>query len=190
LAHPEGDGPVPGTKRRRGALRETVETVLVALILALLIRTFVVEPFWVNGVSMEPTLVNGERLLVNKFLFRFTGLRTGDIVVFKPPLSVNEDYIKRVIATGGETVAMKSGFVYVDGRKIPEPWEFAGGKSWLDTYDMPPEKVKPGYIFVLGDHRVASEDSRYFGQVPISSVDGQAWFVLWPFTRFGPLPSP
>lgn len=179
-----------GTKRRGGALRETVETVLIALVLALLIRTFVVEPFWVNGVSMEPTLVNGERLLVNKFLFHFAPLKTGDIIVFKPPLNTSEDYIKRVIATPGETVSMKNGVVYVNGRKLPEPWEFVGTTSWLDNYSMPPEKVAPGHIFVLGDHRVESEDSRYFGQVPISSVDGEAWFVLWPLNRFGPLPAP
>lgn len=181
---------MPGKRRSGGALRETLETVLIALILALVIRTFVIEPFWVRGYSMEPTLLNGERLLVNKFLYHIIPLKTGDIIVFHPPLPTAEDYIKRVIATAGETVSMKNGVVYVNGKAIPEPWESKDGKSWLDHFNMPPETVEPGHVFVLGDHRNASEDSRYFGQVPLSSVRGEAWFVLWPLNRFGPLPAP
>lgn len=178
-------------ERRPGkAVRETVVTAAVAVVVALLIRFFVVQPYYVNGHSMEPTLQNGERLLVNKFWFHFAGLTPGEIIIFQPPLPVNEDYVKRVIAMGGQTVSMTDGQVYVDGKPIPQPWEKKGGVSFLDHDSFPPEVVKPGTVFVLGDNRTVSQDSRFFGDVPISSVQGQAFFVLWPFHLFGPVPAP
>lgn len=177
-------------RRPTKVIRETIETVLVAVVLALLIRTFVVEPYWVRGHSMVPTLVNGERLLVNKFWFHISGVKAGEIIIFHPPLQVNEDYVKRVIALGGQSVSMTNGTVYVNGKPIPEPWEEKNGVSYLDHYSFPPEKVKAGTVFVLGDNRAQSQDSRFFGDVPVSSIRGQAFFVLWPFNLFGPTPNP
>lgn len=168
------------TKSRQRAWRETLETLVIALALALFIRYFVIEPFIVNGISMEPTLYNGERVLINKFWFHFVGLKDGEIIVFHPPLPTKADFIKRVIATPGQTVSMRDGYVYIDGKRQPEPYLYHDGRSYRDDWSMAPETIPPGKVFVLGDHRARSEDSRYFGLVPISSVQGVAFLVIWP----------
>jgi signal peptidase I len=162
------------------AWRETLETLAVALLLALIVRTFVVEPFIVNGISMEPTLFNGERLLIDKFWFHIAGLHDGEIIVFHPPLPTTADFVKRIIATPGQTVSMRNGYVYIDGRRQAEPYLQSGGQSYRDDWTMAPETIPPGKLFVLGDNRARSEDSRYFGLVPISSVQGVAFMVIWP----------
>lgn len=147
--------------------------------LALLIRQFVVESFVVQGSSMRPTLTNGERLLVNKFIYRLDPPKIGNIIVFLPPPAAHttKDFIKRVIALGGDTVSMQDGQVYVNGRLQPEPYL---PSSYRGVADFPPEVVPKGYVFVLGDNRNNSEDSRYFGFVPLQNIRGQAMFAWWP----------
>ncbi len=172
----------------RKALRDTLETVIVAVVLALVIRTFVVEPFVVDGYSMQNTLQNHERLLVNKLSMWFSPLHYGEIIVFQPPLAGQGDYVKRVVATGGQTVSMVNGQVYVNGKKMPQPFLDWHGVSTEDHWNMPPLKVPTGDIFVLGDHRAASEDSRFFGPVKVSAVQGVAFWVIWPLKSFGPVP--
>ena len=172
----------------RKALRDTLETVIVAVVLALVIRTFVVEPFVVDGFSMQNTLQNHERLLVNKLTMYFNPLHYGEIIVFQPPLAGQGDYVKRVIATGGQTVSMVNGQVYVNGKKMPQPFLHWHGVSTEDSWNMPPFKVPKGDIFVLGDHRAASEDSRFFGPVKVSAVQGVAFWVIWPLKDFGAIP--
>lgn len=166
------------------AVWETVQTVLIALLLALLIRQFVVESFVVQGHSMMPTLHSGERLLVNKFIYRLHGPRIGDIVVFLPPPAAHttKDYIKRVIATGGDTVSMRDGQVYIDGKLQPEPYL---PQSYRGVANFRAETVPKGDIFVLGDNRTNSEDSRYFGFVPLKNIRGMAMFAWWPLHDFG-----
>ncbi len=187
---PHQDGQPQQAGRRRSGWRETLITVVLALLAAFLLRTYVVAPYYVDGFSMEPTLHNQERLLVNELGFRLTGLKTGEIIVFHPPLPVSIDFIKRVIGVPGDTVSMVNGQVYINGRLLPEPWETVAGKSYLDHFNLPPTKVRPGYVFVLGDNRAHSDDSRFFGQVPISSVVGQAFFAVWPPSQFGWLAVP
>ncbi len=177
-------------RARRSGWRETLITIVVALIAAFLLRTYVIAPYYVSGFSMEPTLHNQERLLVNEIGFKLSGLQIGDIIVFHPPLPVSIDFIKRVIALPGDTVSMSNGQVYINGKLLPEPWETVGGKSYLDHFNLPPTKIKPGYIYVLGDNRAHSDDSRFFGPVPISSVVGQAVFAVWPPSQFGWVPVP
>lgn len=160
-----------------------METILVALLLAMLIRTFVLESFVVHGFSMEPTLRNGEHVLVNKLLFRVQPPADGEIVVLRPPiLGTNEFFIKRVVATGGQTVRMANGLVYVNGRLQPEPY-----LVFHDHANYPLRRVPRGYVFVLGDNRPDSYDSRIFGVVSDASLQGQAFFGFWPLSEIGVL---
>ncbi len=170
--------PVKRTPARR-SIMETVWTVVIALALALLIRQFVVESFVVQGVSMLPNLQNGEHLLVNKFIYDLHPPRIGNVIVFLPPPAAhtNQDFIKRVIAVPGDTVAVRHGQVYVNGRLQPHPYL---PSSYLGGPAFPQETVPPGYVFVLGDNRKVSDDSRYFGFVPIRNIRGQAEFAWWP----------
>ena len=137
-----------------------------------------VESFVVQGTSMEPTLVNSERLLVNKMLYRFTPPGHGDIVVFRYPRAPDRDYVKRVIALPGETIEIKMGRVYVDGALITEPYVVRmGGASF------PAMTVPENHVFVLGDNRANSDDSRSFGPVPYDLIKGRAFIVFWPLGR-------
>lgn len=158
-----------------------------AAVLALVLRGYVVEPFVVHGFSMLDSLHNQERVLVEKLQPRFAPLHYGEVVVFQPPLAVAGDYIKRVIALGGQTVAMRDGQVYVDGRKMPQPFLHHGALDTRDSYTMKTFRVPKGDIFVLGDHRDDSEDSRIFGPVKLSAVQGVAFWAIWPLSQFGPI---
>lgn len=184
---PEGGQMAPGRRAFSGrAIWETVRTVGIALLLALLIRQFVVESFVVKGHSMMPNLHSGERLLVNKFIYRLYPPRISEIIVFLPPPAAHttKDFIKRVIAVGGDTVAVRDGQVYVNGRVQPEPYlppRYLGGPGF------PQEVVPRGDVFVLGDNRKISEDSRDFGFVPIRNIRGQADFAWWPSQVIGPI---
>jgi len=177
-----------GPERGSGTsgLRDAVETILVAVILAFLVRTFVIESFVVQGISMMPTFINNEHVLVNKLAFVFGKPEPNEIIVFQPPLPyVHEDYIKRIVATAGETVQLKAGHLYVDGHRVPQPYI-----EYWDPTSFGPVKVPPGDVFVLGDNRPDSEDSRYFGPVPIKNIRGQVVFAFWPLRRFGPVGMP
>lgn len=164
--------------RRRGWWRDALHTVILAALLALAIRLLVVEPFRVDGPSMEPTLFTGERLLVDKISYRLHPPHRGDIVVFRNPRNVKEDYIKRVVALPGDRVEMRLGKLYVNDQPVPEPYVLRDG---ISTYG--PEVVPPGYCFVLGDNRANSRDSRFFGPVPLNLIKGRAWLIFWPPAR-------
>ncbi len=165
-------------KQKTGG-REFAETLIIALVLAFLIRTFVFESFQVQGYSMLPTLHNNDRVLVNKLAFDIGKPKTGEIVVFQSPVNPKQDWIKRVIATPGETVSIKNSVVYINGKKYPEP--FLKYRHVAKYY--PPVKVPPGHIFVLGDNRPISYDSRYFGMLSESRIRGQAFLIWWPLNR-------
>ncbi|MGB9866815.1 MAG: signal peptidase I [Bacillota bacterium] len=158
-------------------LREWVPVIVVAVILGLFLRTFVVERFVVDGPSMEPTLRNREEVLVNKFVYRFTAPKRNDVVVFRYPLNPNLDYIKRVVAVGGQTVEVRNGKLFVDGVAVEEPMV----RPW--TGNLNKVIVPQGYVFVMGDNRPVSEDSRVFGPIPESSIRGKAFLVWWPLSR-------
>ena len=167
-------------KRPRPAWLEFLETLALAFVLALLVRSFVLESYQVSGFSMEPTLQNGERVLVNKVLFHFEAPKPGEIVVFRSPVIPSQDWIKRVIAVPGETVGIRAGQVYINGRVTAGAYH---------TYPDPSAnyrtvKVPPGYLFVLGDNRPDSYDSRYFGLLKESLLRGEAFLVWWPPKNF------
>ena len=166
-----------------GSLVEVVGIVVTAFVLALLIQQFVVKPFYIPSVSMEPTLLVGDRVLVNRFVYRFGSPKVGDVVVFHPPVAPQEDYIKRVVAVGGQTIGVHNGKLYRDGKPVNEPYL----EDPVMSKDSPDVKVPAGEVFVMGDNRNDSGDSRVFGPVPVSSLLGKAFVIYWPLNRIGGL---
>jgi signal peptidase I len=166
-------------ERKRPAWLEVVQTLVLAFILAFLIRTFVVESFQVSGHSMWPTFHNGDRVLVNKLAYVFGKPETGQVIVFRSPVIPSEDWIKRVIGVPGDTLAIRKGQVYLNGKLYPEP--FVKNNY---SYSYNPIKIPKGYLFVLGDNRPDSYDSRYFGLLNENRVIGQVFLTWWPLNRF------
>lgn len=156
-------------------VRDVFETIIIAAIIAILVRAFVFEPFMVEGPSMETTLWDGERLFIYKLSTRFGGPERGDVVVFQYPLNPAKDYVKRCVAVGGDTVEVRVGRLYINGQLVPEPYVRYPG-----LHDMKAIEVPEDSIFVMGDHRTNSEDSRSFGPVKVKSVRGKAVLILWP----------
>ncbi|MDI3534736.1 MAG: signal peptidase [Thermosediminibacterales bacterium] len=169
-------------QKNKNELLEWIQAIVVAIILALIIKTFVIETFLVDGESMLPTLHNADRLIVNKFIYHFKKPETGNIIVFKYPADPKSDFIKRVIAVEGQTVEIKNGKVFIDNEPLNEEYlnESTPGK-------FGPAKVPENHIFVLGDNRDNSRDSRFpdVGFVPLENVKGEAIFRIWPLSRFG-----
>ncbi|MDD4321071.1 MAG: signal peptidase I [Acidaminococcaceae bacterium] len=160
-------------------------SIIVAVVLAFCIRTFIVEPYLVSGTSMVPTLQNRERLLVNKFIYFVGEPKKGEIVVFKYPSDTTRDFIKRVIATGGDTIEMVDGKVFVNGTQLKEPYIKEPFHSNYRKVVVP-----KGHIFVMGDNRNNSEDSRFndVGFVPDNLIKGKASVIFWPFANWRSLP--
>jgi signal peptidase I len=182
---------------RLGCLFEIVETIVLTLVIFLVIQNFVAQPYKVEQGSMEHSLEPDQYVLVDKLTPRVNPYRRGDIVVFTPPPGFSRGagtpFIKRVIGVGGDKVEVKDGEVYVNGTALVEPYLYA------DAPTDPPEPtvasqerwvVPAGDLYLLGDHRSVSEDSRSFGPVAVSSIIGRAWLRYWPIGVFGILPTP
>jgi signal peptidase I len=197
-----------------GILWEIAETLFLALLIFLAVRTVVLN-FRVDGLSMEPTLNTGEMLLVNRQVYSHFDLngvlniipfveregeyefypfhppQRGDIVVFDPPIgAVDKPYIKRVIGLPGETVAIRDGAVFVDGARLDEPYLGATATRWPGRGDDYELVVPEGHIFVMGDNRNNSTDSRSFGPVDEGAIIGRAWIAYWPADLFGVFQTP
>jgi signal peptidase I len=162
------------------ALREVAETVIPAVVIALIINLFLAQATQVLGQSMEPNLHSTQRVVVEKVTYRvFHGPRRGDIVVLALP-EQSEMLIKRVVGLPGESIEVRNGKVYIDGKPLDEPWTVnPGGGSYG------PHTIPPLHVFVMGDNRGASNDSRNFGPVAIEHVVGHAWFSYWPLEYVG-----
>lgn len=160
-------------------LKDIVEAVLIAVILAVIIRTFVIQPFFIPSSSMEPTLKPGDRIIVNKFIYRFKNIQRGDIIVFKYPLDPSRDFIKRVIGLPGETVEIRDSVLYINDKKVNQPFLPKGLK--YGSYG--PVQIPQGQYFMMGDNRNNSEDSRVWGFLPRDNVIGKAFVVFWPVDR-------
>lgn len=169
-------------------LLETALLVVLAFGLAFVIRTFLVEPFIVPTGSMIPTIEINNRVLAEKMTFRFVRPpRYGDIVVFPDPSGEHPHLIKRVIATGGQTVTLSDGKVHVDGQALVEPYT-AGTPSYpLPTDIHFPFRVPKDELWVMGDNRTDSADSRAFGAIHVTDVQGRAFWTYWPLGVFGAL---
>jgi signal peptidase I len=205
-----GDRGRPRKKKSRfGFLKELPGLIIIAFVLALLIKTFLVQAFYIPSPSMDPTLKVGDRVLVNKLAYKFHGPSRGDVIVFSNPgecpephrnpvsaffhwvtegLGVSapacEDFIKRVIGLPGDVVEERSGAIFVNGKQLIEPYL----SKVRDTRTLPPQRVEAGHLFVMGDNRTNSNDSRFgLGQIPIDDVVGRAFIIIWPPSRFGGL---
>jgi signal peptidase I len=173
-------------RRRRRALLETAITVLVAVLLATLVRAFAFETFWIPSASMVPTLGVYDRILVQKAFFTWHDVREGDIVVFShPPLDhcpgpQNGDLVKRVIALPGQTIYSSGNSIYINGKLLAEPYLPQDDQLGLAIASrQDPYRVPPGEFYVLGDNRAISCDSRYWGPIEGSSIIGKVVLVWW-----------
>ncbi len=166
--------------RYQTAFLEILETALLALFIFFATR-LVVQNFRVQGPSMRPTLSSSELVLVGKLSYFNSSPNRGDVVVFRKPGGDKEDLVKRVIGLPNELIEIRNGSVFVNGRELDESaYLELPGRSALS-----PRLVPPGNVFLLGDNRSVSEDSRKFGPVPLSAVVGKIWVIYWPFSQFG-----
>lgn len=172
---------VPVASWSDALLREVLETVVPALVIAMAMVAFVVQPTRVEGHSMEPTLHTGQRLVIEKVSYRFHPPTTGDIVVLRLDGREDVPIIKRVIGTPGDEVAIRAGRVYLNG--VPLAEDYVEGRYTSDGWA--PAVVPDGYLFVLGDNRGTSKDSRHFGLVPMENLVGRAIVSYWPSDDVG-----
>jgi signal peptidase I len=168
----------------RNEIRVWTRDLLIAIGLALVIIVFLYQPVKVEGTSMAPLLSDQERIFINKFVYRFEPIDRDDVVVFWYPLDRSKSFIKRVIALPGETVEIRRGTVFINGHAITEPYV---PPQYADVSDYGPMKVPRGSYFVMGDHRISSNDSRVFGPVASQYIYGRAVFAYWPVDHFGSL---
>ena len=179
-----------------GCLLEIVETLALTLIIFVVIQNFIAQPYKVQQSSMERTLMQEQYVLVDKLTPRFDAYKRGDIVVFTPPEDwVGADrtpFIKRVIGVGGDTVEIHDGGVYINDERLDEPYIYTESDGTVQTTDASQERwvIPNDDLFLMGDHRQDSADSRVFGPVPVNQVIGRAWLRYWPFDSFGVLATP
>ncbi len=160
-------------------LREVAQTLVLAIFLAFVLRFFLIDTYLIDGPSMEPSLHQGERLLVNKITYHLRRPVPGEVVVFGEPGRDNRSLVKRVVAVEGQTLEIRQGRVILDGDVLEEEYIINPGND-----SLPPQRIPAGSVFVLGDNRANSWDSRYFGSVPIRDIRGMAMLVFWPPDSF------
>jgi len=185
-----------GLKDKKKLLREYAEAIIIALIAALIIRAYVIQAFKIPSGSMIPTLLVGDHILVNKFIYGttipfsdkrvlvFKKPERGDIIVFKYPDNPKKDFIKRVVATGGDKIESRNKVIYVNGEKLSEPYSqhtdnamLSAGMSLRDNFG--PTSVPENKFFVMGDNRDQSHDSRFWGFVDFKEIKGEALIIYW-----------
>ena len=197
---------VDSIKNKKSVFREYTEAIVIAILLALFIRTFVVQAFKIPSGSMLPTLMIGDHLLVNKFIYGikvpFTGKRlvpikdpkTGDIIVFRYPKDRSIDYIKRVVGEPGDTLQLKNKKLYKNGKQVDDPHAHFSNTVMLPAAVSPKDNFGPitvpdGKYFVMGDNRDNSSDSRFWGFVENTDVLGKAMIIYWSWDIDKPLVS-
>ena len=172
------------TAKKRSTLYSVLEIVgivVAAFIIAMLVQAFLFKPFTVHQVSMQNTLIEGDRILINRVVYHFRDPKPGDVIVFRSPVTKGEDLVKRVVAVGGDSVAVHDGSLYVNGVKKDEPYlkEQNFGGTFLET------TIPAGKFFVMGDNRNNSGDSRLFGPITKDSIFGEAFVIYWPPGHWG-----
>ena len=179
VAPPQDDG----EERSRSSVRNAVEWVAIiagALLVALVVKTFLVQAFYIPSESMFPTLTGNDRVLVNKLSYDLHDVNRGDLVVFERPPNEPDgaikDLIKRVVGLEGETIEERDGRIYIDGEALPEPYLEPG----IESSNLPKTVIPEDHVFVMGDNRGASRDSRYFGAIHTDLIVGRAFVKVWP----------
>jgi signal peptidase I len=173
------------SKKSGGGVLEFLIILLVSFVLVFgFVRPFVVEAFWIPSASMVPTLKYGDRVLVNKFIYRFTEPQRRDIIVFKSVEGDGQDLIKRVVGVPGDEIAVRGGKLFVNGEPQKEPYV---NKKYPDRSFYAPTTVPEDHVFAMGDNRANSQDSRIFGPVPEKNIEGEAFLRFWPPDRIGGL---
>ncbi|MGC2486133.1 MAG: signal peptidase I [Acidimicrobiales bacterium] len=181
--------PVAKKRSTKRSLTEWGIVVVIAVVVSILIRTFVFQTFFIPSGSMEPTLQIGDRIVVSKLSVEFGTIHTGDILVFKAPKAVADvcgddvaDLVKRVIGLPGQTIWSKGNTIYVDGKVLKQPWTHVaeiGPKPITKTH------ITKNHYFMMGDNEPNSCDSRYWGTIPRSSIIGKAFLRIWPLSHAG-----
>jgi len=177
------------SKRWRGCLLEIVETILLTVIIFFVVHQFVAEPREISQASMEHTLEPHQFVLVDKLSPIFSDYKRGDVIVFTPPPGFQENgadipFIKRVIGVAGDLVEIHDGGVYVNGVRLVEPYVYEGQPT-TSLNGESSWRIGAGQLFVMGDHRQESQDSRAFGSIQKSTVIGRAWLRYWPLSTLG-----
>lgn len=173
------------SKNSKRNIRDAAIIIVVALVFGILIRSFVFQSFYIPSGSMIPTLKVGDRVLVNKLSYDFHPVHRGDIIVFKTPPDDRsnpaiKDLVKRVVGLPGDIVSSANGKLYVNGKPLAEPYLPTGTL----TQGVPTVKVPPGELWVMGDNRTDSEDSRFFGPISEKLIVGRVFLRYWPFSSF------
>ncbi len=182
----------PSEQQRKSVLRDYIETIIICVIFVIFSRAFVFQQSKIPSGSMMDTLLVGDYIMVNRFIYSSVSfgwenkllpvrpLRRGDVVVFKYPDQPEVDYIKRVVGLPGDTIEVRQGFLYVNGERVNEPYiqEIYRRKN---IKPHGPETVEPGKYFMMGDHRNESSDSREWGQVPRELIKGRALLIWWSY---------
>jgi len=186
-SHPQNelsrvDGERPSSSGFNRELRVWARDLVVALGLAMIIIVFFYQPVKVEGTSMAPLLSDQERIFINKFVYHFEPIGRGDVVVFWYPLDRTKSFIKRVVGLPGDEVEIRKGRVFINGKSLEEPYV---PSQYIDTAAYGPVQIPREEYFVMGDHRISSNDSRIFGPVPAAFIYGKAVFAYWPWTQFG-----
>jgi signal peptidase I len=182
VSRPEYDEPIEEPHFSWRAILEIVQALALAVVISVVLNLFVVQVTEVRQRSMETTLEQNDRVLVSKVDYRFGAPARGDIIVFDPPNESSIPYVKRVVAVGGETIDLRDGRVYVNGRLLEIPQ--ARGNTLPQAPKVAyPFTVPDGEVFVLGDNRLQSSDSRTFGSVPVRNIVGKVILRFWPPDR-------
>lgn len=179
-------------KKIIGFVMDSLETIVFIGSIYIVIYIYLFMPTSVKGASMEPTLYNNDRLIINKIAYKLKPLERGDIIVIKSPKNPDIEYVKRLIELPNDTVLINNGDVYINGIQLPKDFISSKTNVWEGGFvkENQPYKVPKDFIFVMGDNRQRSSDSREFGPIPISSILGQAPFRYFPQDKFGWLLNP
>ena len=194
-----GQGPdAPRARKPNRWIVEVLVVVVIAIVIAFLLRTYVVATYSIPSGSMEPTLQVGDRIVVDKLSYDLHGVDRGNIIVFSTPPKENcagppvSDLVKRVIGLPGETISVSGGRVYINGKHLPEPWlpqseknATTPGPSSAGYALHRPYQIPSGYVYVMGDNRTLSCDSRYWGPIRESTIVGKVDLRIWPLSRLG-----